>query len=79
MFFSQTPLHKRIREEKRKSMGAPIYKRKRSFDDSSEEDIDPPNDSKMKRKSSKSSLVGETLRTFLFLSYRLFSMSRLHL
>ena len=65
-------------------MGAPIYKRKRSFDDSSEEDIDPPNDSKMKRKSSKSSLgdsgpKGETLQTFLFLSYRLFSMSRLHL
>lgn len=52
----KTPLHKRIREEKRKSMGAPIYKRKRSFEVSSDEDIEPQNDSKMKRKSSKSFL-----------------------
>merc|ERR1719219_3116436 len=52
----KTPLHKRIREEKRKSMGAPIYKRKRSFEDSDEEDTEPQNGSKLKKKPSKSSL-----------------------
>ena len=41
-------IHKRIREEKRKSMGAPIYKRKRSFDVSSDEELESANDSKMK-------------------------------
>ena len=56
IFYFQTPLHKRIREEKRKSMGAPIYKRKRSFEDSDEEDTEPQNDTRLKRKNSKSSL-----------------------
>jgi len=47
----KTPLHRRLREEKRKSMGAPIYKRKRSFDDSSDEELESLNlSSKMKKK-----------------------------
>ena len=48
-------------------MGAPIYKRKRSFEDSDEEDMEPQNDSKMKKKTSKSSLgLGEKLRNLRF-------------
>ena len=53
----KTPLHKRIREEKRKSMGAPIYKRKRSFDGSSDEELESANDSKMKKKSSPGNVI----------------------
>ena len=53
----KTPLHKRIREEKRKSMGAPIYKRKRSFEDSSDEDLEPHNDSKQKKKSATGRII----------------------